>query len=228
MPRLARVEQDGNYVQLGDISNLLNGVLFIDQSADLFVLAAPTSHSFEFDINTTNSFTLSTTELGVPDDVSVELGTDDDSVLRHRSTTLAANTALTDVVVGTPVTPALAANSLIISNVTADGDIVLVTQTGANSQAGVFIDGSLSTTNLLGGGTQVVAVTATAIAVANGIVKLTMGTVSTFGTTQPTNAIVFRGGTAAAGAITTACAIMSAGVTLEKIIADGTVSTIQT
>jgi len=320
MPRLAYVEQDGMMFQFGDLSNALNARIFLDQSADFMVFTVPASHTFEWDVDTALACTLSTTELGLPDNVSIELGTDDDSVLRHRSTTLAANTVLTDVVLGTPVVPAIAANTLIVSNVTADGDIIFITQTGGNSQAFMWIDASAGTLNLFGAGTAAAIVSATAVEiedniflalgndqdgvlmhrtatlaantsltgvligtpvaqalaadsmmmsnvtasgdvamygnvggnsaqflfcdtsastlyfgqtgwavdVLNGAVKLTMGTQSTFATTQPTNAIVFRTGTAAAGAITTACGIMSAGVTLEKIIADGTVSTIQT
>jgi len=64
------------------------------------------------------------------------------------------------------------------------------------------------------------------IDVANGSVKLTMGTASTFGTTQPTNAIVCRAGTAPAGAITTASGIFASTSVLRKIIADGTVSNV--
>ena len=54
---------------------------------------------------------------GFDDDVSLELGTSDDVGLRLRSTTLAADTALTDIIEGTPVGEALAANSLIIGNI---------------------------------------------------------------------------------------------------------------
>jgi len=82
--------------------------------------------------------------LGVADDVSIELGTDDDSVLRHRTATLAANTALTDVLIGTPVSAATPANSLLISNVTADGDIAffVVSAAGANSEEYIRLDAS--------------------------------------------------------------------------------------
>ena len=45
------------------------------------------------------------------DNILLGLGTGADGVLLNRSTTLAANTALTGVMIGTPVTPAVAANS---------------------------------------------------------------------------------------------------------------------
>jgi hypothetical protein len=88
----------------------------------------------------------------INDDVIVALGTNDDIAILNRSTSLAANTALANVFVGVPVTPALAANSAILSNITADGDIVLATQTGGNSQANIFIDASVGSTHILAAG----------------------------------------------------------------------------
>jgi len=49
--------------------------------------------------------------------------------------------------IGTPVTPAVAANSLIVSNVTASGDILFAVNTGGHSQGLIFLDGSLGTLN---------------------------------------------------------------------------------
>ena len=63
--------------------------------------------------------------------------------------------------------------------------------------------------------------------VANGF-NIRVGTISTFGTTEPTNAIVFRGGTEFAGAITTAGGLMSSATVIRKIIADGTASNVET
>jgi hypothetical protein len=87
------------------------------------------------------SFT-STVELS--DDTILNFGTDADQSLLNRSTALNANTALTDVLVGTPVVQATPANSLIISNVTADGDIVLATNLGGNSLEAIRVDASAS------------------------------------------------------------------------------------
>ena len=158
--------------------------------------------------------------LGVVDDISLELGTDDDSVIRHKSGTLAANTALTDVVVGTVVAQALAANSLMISNTTADGDIAIYTQTGGNTNQAVFIDASA----------KLIALGSTGWAhnVVEGSVKLTLGTPTAFGTTQPTNTLVLKVGTAPAGTITTSVGLFTDGTTMKKIIADNTVSDVQT
>lgn len=85
-----------------------------------------------------------------PDDILLKLGTDGDIVLVHRSTALGSSTALTNVLVGTPVTTALAANSLILSNVTAEGDIMIAVNRGGNSTEMVFIDASAERTFLHG------------------------------------------------------------------------------
>jgi hypothetical protein len=70
-----------------------------------------------------------------PDDVLLKLGTHGDQVLLNRSTILAANTALANVLIGVPVSQAIAANSLMISNVTASGDIAMyVNMAGASQQ----------------------------------------------------------------------------------------------
>lgn len=66
------------------------------------------------------------------------------------------------------------------------------------------------------------------ITVANGAPKLTLGTASTFSITQPTNALVMRSGTAPAGAIATAAGLFSTDTVMQKIIANGTVSNVET
>ena len=158
--------------------------------------------------------------LGLEDNLSLELGDGDDSVLRHRTGTLAANTALTDVLIGTPVAAALAADSTILSNVTASGDVAAYVNTWSNSEQFLFADGSAK--NIAFGQTG------WAANLIEGAVKLTLGTVAAFATTQPTNALVFQGGTAPAGTIATSSAIYASTTVLNKIIADGTISTIQT
>ena len=79
------------------------------------------------------------------DDIVVQYGDDGDGAMVLRSTTLNANTALTDVLVGTPVTGATPANSVIISNITNDGDIVFAATTGGNSSEFIRLDGSNNT-----------------------------------------------------------------------------------
>ena len=54
------------------------------------------------------------------------------------------------------------------------------------------------------------------------------GAVSAFATTEPTSAATFKTGTAFAGAVTTSGGLMSNGTVLRKIIADGTVSNVET
>lgn len=58
--------------------------------------------------------------------------------------------------------------------------------------------------------------------------NLRLGAISAFVTTEPTSAVVMKQGTAFAGAITTSGGIMSNGTVVRKIIADGTVSNVET
>ena len=77
------------------------------------------------------------------DDALFRLGADGDIALVLNSAGLAANTELTNVIVGTSVyANAIPANSLIVSNITADGDIVFFTNTGGNSIEAMRIDAS--------------------------------------------------------------------------------------
>lgn len=87
----------------------------------------------------------------VLDDVLWKLGTDDDIVLLNRSATTSADEEVTNVIEGTSVHPATAANSLIISNITDDGDILILASDGGNSRAGIWIDGSLPGTYIYNG-----------------------------------------------------------------------------
>ena len=89
----------------------------------------------------------------VNDDVIFRLGTDSDITLVLRSTALATNTALTDVLVGTPVTPAIAANSLILSNITAGGDVLMAGNRNGNSEAFLWYDTSTGDLSLYSRGT---------------------------------------------------------------------------
>lgn len=78
----------------------------------------------------------------IEDGLILALGTTQDQAMVNRATSLNANTALTGVIVGTPVVAAIPANSLIVSNVTADGDQVFMGQTGGNSQEWLRYDAS--------------------------------------------------------------------------------------
>jgi hypothetical protein len=85
----------------------------------------------------------------VLDDALMIWGTTSDIVGLNRSTVLNANTALASVLIGTPVAQALAANSFMLSNVTASGDIALYANLGGHSQQFFFYDTSASTLWLL-------------------------------------------------------------------------------
>ena len=58
------------------------------------------------------------------------------------TTLLAANTALDGVFIGTPVVPALAVDTMVLSNMVASGDILIATNSAGNSQAWLWIDTS--------------------------------------------------------------------------------------
>jgi len=84
----------------------------------------------------------------VLDDILFTLGDGADQVLLNRSTVLNANTALTGALIGTPVTPALAANSLIIANATSNGDVLIAGNDGGHSRVAMFFDSSEPNTTL--------------------------------------------------------------------------------
>ena len=78
----------------------------------------------------------------IDDDKLLLFGNTSDIAMLLRSASLNANTTLSGVVEGTPITPAIPANSLIISNITDDGDIVLMVSRGGNSETFLYIDAS--------------------------------------------------------------------------------------
>ena len=88
-------------------------------------------------------------EVLLADDKHVHLGTDSDITMLSRSTILNANTALTGVLVGTPVAQAIAADSLMIANVTASGDIAMYVNKGGHSQMVFWADGSSGDTAIM-------------------------------------------------------------------------------
>lgn len=83
------------------------------------------------------------------DDVLVRVGSDGDGVFLNRSAVLNANTSLTGVLIGTPVAQALAANSFMLSNITASGDFAFYANLGGNSLQFLFYDTSASELFLL-------------------------------------------------------------------------------
>jgi cytochrome c-type biogenesis protein CcmE len=81
------------------------------------------------------------------------------------------------------------------------------------------------TTIAEGADTQVAQVKAVGMRVTGNVEH---GAVSAFATTEPVSAATFKTGTAPAGAVTTSAGVFSNGTLMRKIIADGTVSDIQT
>ena len=104
----------------------------------------------------------------VPDDVPFKIGTGGDGVLINVSAGLAANTSLADVLIGTPVTPAVAANSVILSNVTASGDILVAARRGANSEAYMWVDSSAGELKLYSPLGELILSPATDVVILNG------------------------------------------------------------
>lgn len=119
-----------------------------------------------------------------------------------------------------------------------------VSATAFNRATSFAITGSLSVTGAITAGSSVAATTTitagTGLTVTTGnstnsagderitAGNLRLGAVETFANTQPTSAAVMKTGTAPAGAITTSGGVFSSATVVRKIIADGTVSNVQT
>ena len=86
----------------------------------------------------------------VADDQLLKLGTTSDIVLVSRSTALSADDELSNVIEGSSDHLGVAANSLIISNVTNDGDIMLAISDGGNSKGLIKLNGADGTIDFLG------------------------------------------------------------------------------
>ncbi len=84
----------------------------------------------------------------INDNIIFALGTDSDVAMVEKAAGLAANTTLTGVLVGTPVVPIAAADSLIVGNVTASGDMIWAVNRGGNSNAVMKASGALGTMSL--------------------------------------------------------------------------------
>ena len=101
------------------------------------------------------------------------------------------------------------------------------TKVASYSSAVNATTGAVTATTLVTGTTGLVATTGDIKGTAG---NLRLGAISTFGTTEPTSAVVMKVGTNPVGAITTSGGIFvtTGGATISKIIAAGTVSTVQT
>ena len=126
----------------------------VDPSSEELVFGTSTSGTTEKTVvDTSSTQTLTNKTISAPtsiaDDSNFGIGTDSDTILRNDSDGNAANTTLSGVLLNTPVTPAIAANSLIVSNVTASGDLLIAMNRGGKSRAFLWIDTSASTMDLL-------------------------------------------------------------------------------
>jgi len=79
---------------------------------------------------------------GVLDNIIWNLGSDGDAALVLSSAIIAADAEVTNVIEGTSDHLATTANSLIISNVTNDGDILFLVSDGGNSKGLLHLDGT--------------------------------------------------------------------------------------
>lgn len=123
---------------------------FADSSAGTLTLTGP-GGIVNFESGTTQVLGInSATVIEVADDVQFTLGADNDQVALNRSTALAADTAVTGAVVGTPVTTGVAANSLLVSNITASGDVAIYANRGGNSEEYFMADSSTGILYLAG------------------------------------------------------------------------------
>ena len=90
-------------------------------------------------------------DINIHDDVILSFGTDSDVVILNRSTTLSADAEVTNVIEGTSDHLGVAANSLVMSNITNDGDIMFVVSDGGHSKGILKLDGATGRTVFHGG-----------------------------------------------------------------------------
>lgn len=105
---------------------------------------------------TTINAALSAADIKLNDDVDLAFGTNADILLRNRASLTAANEEITDIILGTSVHPGVAADSLLVSNITPSGDIMFLTNRGGNSEAHILMDASTGITHLYGQGVEVI------------------------------------------------------------------------
>ena len=114
----------------------------------------------------------------------------------------------------------------------------LGTKVAEASAAAFAVTGALSATTTLAATTTITAGTGLTVTTGNGVItagdarvtagNVRLGAVEAFATTEPTSAVVMKAGTAPAGAITTSGGLFSSTTVVQKIIAAGTVSNVET
>ena len=100
-----------------------------------------------------------------------------------------------------------------------------INASGVSAAAGFTATTTLAATTTVTAGTGATVTTGDAAITAG---NLRLGAISAFATTEPTSAVVMKAGTAAAGAITTSGGLFASTTVVRKIIADGTVSNVET
>ena len=98
--------------------------------------------------NTNPQVFVSVVEFRVADNVAVTLGSDSDVQILLRPTTIAADAEVTDLIEGTSNHQGVAADSLVMSNLTNDGDIIMLVSDGGNSVEALRVEGASSTLDL--------------------------------------------------------------------------------
>jgi len=148
----------------------------------------------------TGTATYTGASLTFGDEDLLRWGTNADVVSMLRSTALSADTELTGIIEGTSDHPGVAANSLIISNITDDGDIMFVVSDGGNSKGLLKLDGANGKVTIHGGDLEVAeALTVTGATTLNGNVTLgdsASDVITVNGTLAGANALIFEGATA--------------------------------
>ncbi len=148
----------------------------------------------------TGTATYTGASLTFGDEDLLRWGTGGDAVSVLRSTALSADGAFSGVFAGTTDHPGVAANSLIISNVTTDGDILFAVSDGGNSKGLLKLDGANGKVTIHGGDLEVAeALTVTGATTLNGNVTLgnaAADVITINGTIAGANALVFEGATA--------------------------------
>ncbi len=156
----------------------------------------------------TGTATYTGASLTFGDEDLLRWGTNADVVSVLRSTSLSADTELTGIIEGTSDHPGVAANSLIISNITDDGDIMFVVSDGGNSKGLLKLDGANGKVTIHGGDLEVAeALTVTGATTLNGNVTLgnaASDVITVNGTVAGANALIFEGATADGSEITLA------------------------
>ena len=79
---------------------------------------------------------------GVPDDAILWLGTTGDTAIMHSTGSISADAEVTNLIEGTSDHLGTAANSLVVSNLTNDGNIMFLVSDGGNSKGLLKLDGA--------------------------------------------------------------------------------------